>query len=109
MNMNINEAWNNETVIQFDDAGASPGKAGGNRNNTPLVNGDIQGLEAPVAKDGPAGQQYTHRRSPLHFTQGVIISEKTSVVNGPREKFFLLRPPLSSRRVFFAELKTFKI
>ncbi len=67
MNVNIYETWNNEMVIQFNDGSAVPGKTGGNGNNTPFGNGNIQGLEAPAAKDGPAGQQQTHRRSPLHL------------------------------------------
>lgn len=67
MNMHIDETWNNKAVIQFHDGGAVPGKAGGNGNNTPLGNGNFQGMESPVTKDGPAGQQQTHRRSPLQF------------------------------------------
>lgn len=69
MHVDINETWNNETMIQFKDGSAVPGKAGGNGNNTPLGNGNFQGLELPAAKDGPSGQHQTHRRSPLRFLE----------------------------------------
>lgn len=71
MHVNINETWNNKAMIQFNDGSAVPGKAGGNGNNTPLGNGNLQGVEAPAAKDGPAGQQQTHRRSPLQFLEEI--------------------------------------
>ena len=71
MNVNINEAWNNQPVIQFNDGSAVPGKTVGNRNNTPFGNGNLHGLKAPAAKDGPAGQQQTHRRSPLQFLEEI--------------------------------------
>ena len=71
MNMNINETWNKEMVMQFNDRKAVPGKGGGNRNNTALVDGDISGLERAVKENGSAGKQQTHGISPsscIHST-----------------------------------------
>ncbi len=44
MNVNINETWNDKTMIQFHDGRAVSGKTGGNGNNTPFGNGNFQGL-----------------------------------------------------------------
>ena len=89
MDVYINEAWDYETMIQFKDGAALSGKGGGNGNNTALGNGDIQRLEAPVAKNGPAGQQKTHSCTPfqclrhsnkLSYQMGGVLS--TGVLRG---------------------------
>ena len=69
MNVNINETWNDKTMIQFHDGRAVSGKTGGNGNNTPFGNGNFQGMESPAEKDGPAGQQQTHKHSPLQLLE----------------------------------------
>jgi hypothetical protein len=86
MNVNINETWNDETMMQFNDGSALSGKTGGNGNNTPFGNGNFQRLEAPAAKDGPAGQQQTHRRSPLYFLNELSYRKKAALSTGPGRK-----------------------
>ena len=75
MNMDINETWNYQTIMQFNDGSAFTGKGGGNGNNTALVNGNIHILELSVPENGPAGQQQTHVGSPsslIHSTYYII-------------------------------------
>ena len=86
MNVNIYETWNNEMVIQFNDGSAVTGKAGGDGNNTAFGNGNIQGLEAPAAKDGPAGQQQTHRHSPLHVLNEISYRKAAALSTGNGKK-----------------------
>ena len=57
MNMDINETWNNQMVVQFNDGKAFLGKGGGNGNKTALVNRNIQVLNGSNTKNGSAGQQ----------------------------------------------------
>ena len=75
MNMDINETWNYQTIMQFNDGSAFTGKGGGNGNNTALVNGNIHILEFSIPENGPAGQQQTHVSSPsslIHSTYYII-------------------------------------
>ena len=83
MNVNINETWNYQSVMQFNDGSAASGKIGGNGNNTPLGNGNIQRLKASVEKDSSSGQQQMHRCSPLGFFRKDMIPENRGFVNQP--------------------------
>ena len=84
MNMNINETWNDQTVMQFNDGKAFLGKGGGNGNNTALVNGEVHILKASVQKNGSAGQQQIHVISPsssfsfdiLYYRKSRFLSTK---------------------------------
>ena len=54
MDMNINETRNDQTIIQLDDRGILLQIRNG--NNTALVNGKVNMVEASVQENGSAGQ-----------------------------------------------------
>ena len=60
MNMNINETWNDQMIMQFNDG--KPFREEGRRivNNTAFGNGNIHILKSSVQKNGSAGQQQIH-------------------------------------------------
>ncbi|WP_300024603.1 hypothetical protein [Oscillibacter sp.] len=83
MNMNINETWNKELIMQFNHGKPFPGKSGGNGNNTTLVDRYVGISKRAIQKNGSAGQQQTHIGSPSSFfIRLIILSEITGIVNG---------------------------
>ena len=54
MDMDINETWNNQLLMQFNDRKTFPGKGGGDRNNTAFGHSNIHRLECTVHIDSAA-------------------------------------------------------
>jgi hypothetical protein len=82
MDMNINETWNDQAVIQFNNPCTALGKGGANGNNAAFGNGNVQGLKASPAEHGPAGQNHHIGVSPLRFF-GMKFYTKTAPLSSP--------------------------
>ncbi|MDY5613510.1 hypothetical protein [Dysosmobacter sp.] len=78
--MNIDETWDDQTIMQFNDGSVLP--RGRNGNNTALINGKVHILKASVQKNGSAGQQQAHVSFSFHvLIRHIILPEKERVVN----------------------------
>jgi hypothetical protein len=84
MNVDIDETWNDQTIMQLDHGNVFLG----NGNNTTLVNGKVTIYKVPIQKNGSASQQQTHIRSPsIILFRFSILSKNATIVNGFYQKW----------------------
>jgi hypothetical protein len=75
MNVNINETWNDKTMIDFNGGIAGSGKVGRNGNNTTVGNGDVRMFKCSVSKNRPTGQQQLHSDASLSALSAALLSK----------------------------------
>ena len=77
MDMNINETWNDQLILQFNDGSTLLGNGGRNGNNAALVYENIGIYESIPGVDCSAFQQQTHTTcAPLIHIQFILYERK---------------------------------